>query len=769
MIRRLGLVSAAFAAVLFAASCADARHTVLPTDPNTTAGLPSADLQGGGGACLSFHALEELAEEVFGERNPNYRAVDAKIDQVQKALSRRDSARAKAAALNAVDFILKKLNKRSPGQLSGDAKALVNGILCVAGIVSPNGGTSFLVMPSDQPQVLVNDNGQAGVQLPANPVSEPTLVTITPILTTFPLGGGPLITKLDQYPGFYEFVKQSATNAPLTQPVIVAVCPSITVPDSIRQRLRLGHQASFGFEVTPPAPANFLNCPPSIASGNTGLGLLTVLARLVSPKELHAAGMRFGAGGVGGSASEFSPFAPVDPVLSFGGGVGGSASEFLLTPTLPPAAAGAPATTKSTKSGGAVQLAPSAPVRNLQVGPLLPGAPFMNALAAAVDCTISAVNTALVQACRPLVTLTTLRGTPFNNVPITWVVASGGGTIAPENYTTLDCGAFGANASTITGTFGKSGVCWTTGPAAGANTVVASPSLGGDAIAGVSFYPASQTFTVTNVLTTPTATVNGGGSFTYDGTAHVGSGTCSDGLTPVVTYSGGSAPVNVSSSTVTITCGAGNPLFVTVSVSATITITHRAATATAGTGSLTFGSNPALLPCTMGGLLPADVGSVSCTTAVGAVNGVGTYATFPVVSPTNPLNYFVTSSSGSLMFTPYVTSNCFAAPVTFNETSQVGVAAGTVVTVSCALQTSSGGAVAGANGDISIEDSRPSVPSSGSVVVVSAPNAFTPAGGGVYTYAMNTGVAPYMAGHLYRITAHWNDGSTVTVGWIYVQ
>ena len=764
--RRLGLASIALAATVFAAACSDSRHSVLPTDPSPTADI---SIRQNLRQCLTPEAIDQLAQLVWGPRHPHYFAVVARIAPILFAMQRNDTATARTKAFQAVAFILKVQGRRRFQGNPPPVDKLIQAIFCLAAVTYTDPANSFLILPSDQPQVVVAGDAQAGVQLPANPVSEPTLLTVTKITTTFPLGGGPLITKLDQYPGFYEFVKQSATNAPLTQPVIVAVCPSITVPDSIRQRLRLGHQASFGFEVTPPAPANFLNCPPSIASGNTGSSWLAVLARLVSPKELHAAGMRFGAGGVGGSASEFSPFAPVDPVLSFGGGVGGSASEFLLTPTLPPAAAGAPATTKSTKSGGAVQLAPSAPVRNLQVGPLLPGAPFMNAFAAAVDCTISAVNTALVQACRPLVTLTTLQGTPFNNVPITWVVASGGGTIAPEDYTTLNCGAFGANASTITGTFGKSGVCWTTGPAAGANAVVATPSLGGDAIAGVSFSPASQTFTVTNSLTTPTATVNGGGSFTYDGTAHTGSGTCSDGLTPVVTYSGGSAPVNVSSSTVTITCGAGNPLFIPVSVSATITITQRAATATAGTGSLTFGSNPALLPCTIGGLLPADVGSVSCTTAVGAVNGVGTYATFPVVSPTNPLNYSVTGSGGSLTFTPYVTSNCFAAPVTFNETRQVGVAAGTVVSVSCALQTSGGGAVAGANGDISIEDWRPTGPSSGAVVVVSAPNAFTPAGGGVYTYAMNTGAAPYVAGHLYRITAHWNDGTTVTVGWINVQ
>ncbi len=482
---RLWRFAAAALIALTALSCTDTRNTVLPTDPT------SADLVGS--VCLTPAALNTLARQVFSDRGPNFNSVIGKVGSIIKALSRRDSREAKSLALHTVDFILKKLGKKNLNALPTNAQALVRGILCLAGITIGEPASTFLVMPSDQPQVLVAGDGQAGVSLPAFPVSEPTLIVVTKITTTYPLGGGPLITKLDQYPGYYEFVKQSATNAPLPQPVIVAVCPSITVPDSIRSRLRLGHQASFGFEITPPAPANFLSCPPSIASNSTNSTWLKTLASLVMPKELYAASARLGTGGIGGSAGEFSPFGPVDPVLSFGGGIGGSAGEFLKI--APPSTADTPPTTTEPTTpapGGRVRAVPSAPQRALVLGSGNPQAVFLP-----FDCSIGSAGSEVFSLCRPMVTLNTRLGTPFQNVPISWQVTGGGGTIAAQDNATLACGPFAAAVSTLTGSFGKSGICWTVGGAVGANTVVATPGLGGDAISGVSFFPPTQSFTVT--------------------------------------------------------------------------------------------------------------------------------------------------------------------------------------------------------------------------------------------------------------------------------
>ena len=336
---------------------------------------------------------------------------------------------------------------------------------------------------------------------------------------------------------------------------------------------------------------------------------------------------------------------------------------------------------------------PQGAVRQLNVAPLLPGSPF-RLTTLTVDCSTATVGAPVIQACRPLVTLTTLMGTPFQDVPIAWAITAGGGTVAPQDPASLSCGAFGATSNSTTGPLGKTGACWSTGASAGVNTLVAIPGIGGDAVVGVSFYPPSLVFNVTGVLTTPTVTVTGG-SFAYDGAAHAGSGTCSDGLTPAITYSGGSAPVNAGATSVTVTCGAGNPLFVTVSATASITINQVVATATAGSGSLTLGVSASSLPCVVSGLLPADVGSVTCATTVGAVPTVGTYATTPVVSPPSPVNYAVSAVAGSVTYTPYVKSACFAAPINATDTRSPSVLKGTPVTVSCTLQTSGGAQAAG--------------------------------------------------------------------------
>lgn len=97
----------------------------------------------------------------------------------------------------------------------------------------------------------------------------------------------------------------------------------------------------------------------------------------------------------------------------------------------------------------------------------------------------------LREECRPFITLTTRLGTPFVNVPVTWDVIQGGGSVAANAAGT--CGTFSAVASSVTGSTGRTGICWTLG-AAGANQVRATPSLGGDAITGVLFAPATITF-----------------------------------------------------------------------------------------------------------------------------------------------------------------------------------------------------------------------------------------------------------------------------------
>jgi hypothetical protein len=114
------------------------------------------------------------------------------------------------------------------------------------------------------------------------------------------------------------------------------------------------------------------------------------------------------------------------------------------------------------------------------------------------------VETALEPVCRPGVTLKTAQGTPMLNVPVGWAVGLGGGVIAPEVPGTRTCSTFAATAGTTTssvpGSLGKAGVCWTMGSTTGTNTVVATPTAGGDAPLGVTFSPANKTFTATATL-----------------------------------------------------------------------------------------------------------------------------------------------------------------------------------------------------------------------------------------------------------------------------
>lgn len=402
------------------------------------------------GTCVTVSQLIAFANAAFGAGSPNANSVIGKISNLDHRISVGNFAEAKAHAFTIVDFVL---DKNAEGGLPGtqqDIVNLVNGVLCFAGLpMQITDANSFLVFPSDEAQVL-QVPGIAGTSLPPNPVSEPTLITITPIPDTFPEpGAGPLDTKLDQYPGFAALHKSSETNAPFTQPVVVAVCADPGIPAAVRARLRLGHDASTGFELTPPADASFLQCPTSIAQ--TGLRkFFGKLANLVLPRVLYARQEDF-SGGVGGTAGEYSDFGPVDGEASLSGGVGGTAGEYLRA-----------AMSASLTGGCAVVEAP--------------------------------VGSPLGADCLPLLTIATALGTPLTGVPIQWTVTAGGGQIAPRSNGV--CGTFGSTAQTVTSAFGKTGICWTLGTA-GANSVVATPSAGGDAPEGVVFNPATVTFNAT--------------------------------------------------------------------------------------------------------------------------------------------------------------------------------------------------------------------------------------------------------------------------------
>jgi hypothetical protein len=447
---RLGL---ALSLVLLAAACGEVPTSTADGELRST----TASAAVVPGTCTNLTQLNQLSAVIFTPgSSPNINSVKGKLKNLDGLVKKNKIAEAQAQASEIVAFTLKKHNQGGLAGTDAQVEAFTNAVLCFAGIdievEQPD--NTFFILPSDLPQVITNIEGNAGISFPGNPVSEPTLVEISIIPGTFGAGDGPLDTKLDQYPGFIQITKTSETNAPLAKPVVVGVCASGVIPADVRARLRLGHGATAGFEVTQPAPADFITCPIQTAQAPAASGWGRV-AELLMPAKAHAFQMEFG-GGVGGTVTEFSPFAPVDPVLEFGGGVGGTVTEF-------------------TRMG----MGQSALLSDVLT--------LMGACPTPIE---GAMGSPVRDECRPNITVRTRLGTPFVGVPVNWNVTLGGGSIAANTGT---CGTFGTAAATTTGPNGGAGICWTLG-AVGANRVVATPTLGGDALDGVSFAPASFTF-----------------------------------------------------------------------------------------------------------------------------------------------------------------------------------------------------------------------------------------------------------------------------------
>ncbi|MCX5768608.1 MAG: MBG domain-containing protein, partial [Gemmatimonadetes bacterium] len=117
--------------------------------------------------------------------------------------------------------------------------------------------------------------------------------------------------------------------------------------------------------------------------------------------------------------------------------------------------------------------------------------------------------------------ITTAQGHSLTNVPISWTVTAGGGTIAREDTVggSLVCNAtVGSSFDAVTNTSGKSHACWTLGAIAGTNTVTATASAGGDAPAGVTFVATGTSWTTTAAKAVATLTLSGLDQ-TYNGDA----------------------------------------------------------------------------------------------------------------------------------------------------------------------------------------------------------------------------------------------------------
>lgn len=579
--------------------------------PTEVARPYSRSAKAAAGTCTTIPQLKTLATTVFGSGNQFLHDALDNISDIGEYVAENHIVDAQKKAKSLTAYIQKHASSlANPSQ----SQTLIDAILCYAGLTTD----TFLVFPSDQPQEIVTSNGQAGIQLQANPVTEPTLITVT-LLTA--ADSGVLDTKLDKYPGFIEIQQLSGTGnslAPGTQ-VIVAVCPSATIPADVRSRLRLGHQSAIhGFEITPEADASFLNCS-GIASIESKLpGWVGRLASLVLPKPLYAR-MRF-SGGVGGTATEFSPFGPVDTQVDFSGGVGGTATEFQRAPE--PSVPGKNAPEAARKSAPRLMSSTESAVA------------FQNA----VICDEATVGSAIPADCRPLITLKTHNGTILQNVPVSWAIGLGGGQVAADNAvgSASDCGVFGTTASTTTNVNGRVRACWTLGAEAGSNTLIATPQTGGDVPAGTTFSPATHTFTATALKALASITL-GDFSQMYDGNPKsVTVVTTPVGLNTVnVTYNG-LPTVPTAGGSYTVVATLNNPSY-EGTATGTLVIARAAQSPLSVTGpdSATFGDASVQLAATggstSGGALTFDAtGSTACTVSpagmLSIISGTGTCA-----------------------------------------------------------------------------------------------------------------------------------------------
>lgn len=442
--------------LLAAVSCGDPGRS--PTAPvGSVARRAASATAPTPGTCTTLSNLTSLANTVFGTGSSDATTAISKLGLLQHYIFDSQFDAAKNQAFDIVAFVLGEYNHSAGAHAAvvgtkDDVVALANGVFCFAGltVTVTDPGNAGVAFPTNTQQTIVSGDGTVGTSLPPNSITEPAVISFHVIPDTFTVpGSGPLNTKLDQYHGFVGLSHSSETNAPFTQPVVVAVCPAPGLPLDVRNRLRLGHNASAGFEITPPADASFLRCPTSTAEVPQR-GWLRSLASAVLPRSLYAAQDISFSGGVGGTAGEYSDFAPIDPDVSLSGGVGGTAGEYIR---------------------GAVR-------------------------ASVTSCTTieAAAGSPVSASCLPLFIVRTPLGTPLTGVPVTWVVDGGGGIIAPRALGI--CGSFGTTAATTTSALGMTGVCWTLG-APGLNTVTATPSLGGDAVPGVIFTPTSVQFQAT--------------------------------------------------------------------------------------------------------------------------------------------------------------------------------------------------------------------------------------------------------------------------------
>ncbi len=433
-------VLAAVAAVSLVLGACSEQLTEAPAGPEAAAPATSPALQpsvADASSCTSASILSQIdALFPLGSLRTSARS---KFGSIPSKVAQRTGTAARDKMFALVDFILKtyysgKLIGGTSSATQTKVFALINSLYCYvrldtptipAGALGPDGAVA-VVTPSSPTTLVITGTKTAGVNIPAGAV--PTTTTVA--ITRLPDSSRPLLTSLDQYPLFYEFLTQPTVTFNLD--VTTGVCQSATFEPTTFARLRIAHNvAPYNFgdvEILPRVTAGFLDCSNLSAPSGPTIGMLKghdfvgfasagwhaamnkVLApaarTVFLPDELHAAVLATCC--LGGTTRKFSPFGAVDPTSN-------------------PATLGYNSdSTQSGSSGRDVEAPPS-------------------------------------------VLVTSKNGTPIASVPVVFTVTGGGGTITGGSSTepsTTDTVISGANGIVTLS-------AWTLGSSEGDQTVTA--------------------------------------------------------------------------------------------------------------------------------------------------------------------------------------------------------------------------------------------------------------------------------------------------------
>ena len=238
--------------------------------------------------------------------------------------------------------------------------------------------------------------------------------------------------------------------------------------------------------------------------------------------------------------------------------------------------------------------------------------------------------------------------------PVTITAGGGSVTYDGESHSPASCVVSANSPHTYVGALTCSNSVSSVGPAAGSYTITPSENANGETLTNFAITSVNGTYTIAKKQATATAT---NVDVIYNGTARSGAGSCSDGLTPSISYSGEGAPINAGTSSFTVTCGDGGQNYINGTATGSITIAKAAVKAQAGGGSGEYNAavqSPSA--CVVGGISPNTyIGALTCSNDPASVGpAAGAYTISPTLNANGETlsNFAVTTASGTYTITP---------------------------------------------------------------------------------------------------------------------